>query len=118
MSGWCSWLSRVPHTHKVTSSILVPDIPFFWRREFVPGGCYQIAKVCVSLIFGPVALEPKRATSTLGDGKFDRCSFLLTSGGHKGLQKGAGYTGIREYKGWQKELFEPRIELGTFSVLD
>ena len=23
--GWCSWLSRVPHTHKVTSSILVPS---------------------------------------------------------------------------------------------
>ena len=24
--GWCSWLSRVPHTHEVTSSILVPSI--------------------------------------------------------------------------------------------
>ncbi len=23
--GWCSWLSRVPHTHEVTSSILVPS---------------------------------------------------------------------------------------------
>ena len=27
--GWCSWLSRVPHTHKVTSSILVPSTFFF-----------------------------------------------------------------------------------------
>ena len=27
--GWCSWLSRVPHTHKVTSSILVPSTLFF-----------------------------------------------------------------------------------------
>jgi hypothetical protein len=26
--GWCSWLSRVPHTHEVTSSILVPSIFF------------------------------------------------------------------------------------------
>jgi hypothetical protein len=26
--GWCSWLSRVPHTHEVTSSILVSSTFF------------------------------------------------------------------------------------------
>ena len=31
--GWCSWLSRVPHTHEVTSSILVPSILFFFVQD-------------------------------------------------------------------------------------
>ena len=35
--GWCSWLSRVPHTHKVTSSILVPSTFVFWRSGATSG---------------------------------------------------------------------------------
>ena len=34
--GWCCWLSRVPHTHEVTSSILVPSI-FFDKRKRATG---------------------------------------------------------------------------------
>ena len=34
--GWCSWLSRVPHTHEVTSSILVSSKLLFFSFFFCP----------------------------------------------------------------------------------
>jgi hypothetical protein len=77
--GWCSWLSRVPHTHKVTSSILVPSTFVFWRS----GSC------------GRCLLPPKDSGLSFSQQEAE-CIKVSAC----------------------KRVFEPRIELGTFSVLD
>ena len=41
--GWCSWLSRMPHTHEVTSSILVPSI-FCYPLQMTDFGCFFLVR--------------------------------------------------------------------------
>ena len=43
MLGWCSWLSRVPHTHEVASSILASSI-FGFGPHMTSGGISSLGR--------------------------------------------------------------------------